>query len=274
MISKKIGKNHIRKFDSITDMYSYYTKQPVQEHYKGKQQSIINPQSFTGTKSFEEAEDLLLHGWEYMAQTLKQKLDVKNTEKTYKQKTVYDVQGFQACVPRYLHGVPENMIRTKKFETKTKVITINKSISYHNGIKTSTIIDESVKVLHLVQSLERQGYKVNLNIMFCVLDRQNTRYARQNFIFVNIKQASQRLNVKQTAFPLVNPSMLRRIILRIMEVSEEYYNTDNFVYLYGFPLNDCSLFDKAVKEELEGQYYIPNIINEKEITNIEKYLIK
>ena len=92
---------------------------------------------------------------------------------------------------------------------------------------------------------------------------------RENIILVKIKDASQKMNVKQIAFPLVHPSMLRRMILRVIEIADEY--DDRFVYGYGilFDIRDY----KNIVKNLKDSYFIPKVVSENEITDIEKYRV-
>ena len=126
-----------------------------------------------------------------------------------------------------------------------------------------TIRTESVKVLQLVNRLEKQGYRVNLNVIFGS-EKRNTVVTK-----VRIKSSSQKLNIKQTAFPLVHPSMLRRIIFAVWERSEEC-SYGGFEYGYGRVCNNYALSKTLNK----GEYLIPNVLSETEITDIEQYKIK
>ena len=264
MIVKKKGNITFRNFDSITELVEYTRKGEVKECFKEAQSSVNGGYYFTKTNSYEEAEEMLLHGWEEMATKINTKLKSMNVSKQTKQRTVYDVCGYQCSVPRYLQGVPTNMINKQTVKQKQKVINICKSIVYSAKIDADVILNESVKILHCINTLEKQGYRVNLNIIIYCLKR-NTH----NVCTIKIKDASQKLNVKQIAFPLVHPSMLRRIFFRVEEIAEEYGSS--FVLGYGIP-GDV-LNNEAIKEELKGSYYFPSFVNEKEITDIEKYRI-
>ena len=219
--------------------------------------------SGTETKNFEEAKDLLLHGWEHGTREIKGRVEAKETGVNMKQKTVYDVAGFQCSVPRYLQGIPTNMINKKSVAQKNKVITINKACCYTVMTSAEKIRTESVKVLQLVNRLEKQGYRVNLNVIFGSMKR-NTVVTK-----VCIKTASQRLNIKQTAFPLVHPSMLRRIIFAVWERSKEC-SYGGFENGYG-RVCDNYVLSKALNK---GEYLIPNVLSETAITDIEQYKIK
>lgn len=256
---------YVTDFQSITELVHFIETEEVYPNFKNKAggpDSISGDKYFTETENFEEAKDLLLHGWEHGTREIKGRVEAKETGVNMKQKTVYDVAGYQCSVPRYLQGIPTNMINKKSVAQKNKVITINKSCSYRAMESAETIRTESVKVLQLVNRLEKQGYRVNLNVVFGSVKR-NTVVTK-----VRIKTSSQKLNIKQTAFPLVHPSMLRRIIFAVWERSKEcsYYG---FEYGYGRVCDDYILRKTLNK----GEYLIPNILSETEIKDIERYKI-
>ena len=266
MKKKQQGDVYITEFETITELVHFIETNEPYENFLNRENgccSLSGSYEFTKTNNFEEAKDLLLHGWEHGTKEIKGRVEAKETGVNMKQKTVYDVAGYQCSVPRYLQGIPTNMINKKSVAQKNKVITINKSCSYMAMESAETIRTESVKVLQLVNRLEKQGYRVNLNVIFGSVKRNTTVVTK-----VRIKTSSQKLNIKQTAFPLVHPSMLRRIIFAVWERSEEC-SYGGFEYGYGRVCDDYVLRKTLNK----GEYLIPNILSETEIKDIERYKI-
>ena len=265
MKRKIAGNVYITEFETITDLVHFIkTNKPKEELRKiggyDSELTTIDRVQNTKTKDFAEAEDLLLHGWEHGTKEIKNKVDAKDTGVAMKQKSVYDVVGFQASVPRYLQGIPTNMVNKTNIKQKNKVITINKCASYGWGTKPQVIIKESVKVLQLINRLEEQGFRVNLNVIF------TTRAENKTITKVKIKSSSQRLNIKQVAFPLCHPSMLRRIIFAVWERQEENAN-NKFCDGYGVIMYDLKQYIT------KGEYLIPNIVYENEIIDFDKYKV-
>lgn len=253
---------YVTEFQNITELVHFIETKEIYPNFT-RPSSIYRNYSFTGTESFEEAKDLLLHGWEHGTIEIKRRVEARNTGVMLKQKTVYDVAGYQCSVPRYLQGIPTNMINKKSIPQKNKVITINKCCSYSALVDRKTIIEESVKVLQLVNRMEKQGYRVNLNVLFGNVKRNIS------VIKVRIKSSSQKLNIKQTAFPLVHPSMLRRIIFAVWERSEEC-SYKGFENGYG-RICDNYVLSRTLNK---GEYLIPSVLSETAITDIEQYKIK
>lgn len=212
--------------------------------------SVTGDKWFTKTKDFDEAVQLFKNGWSEMANKLVQKLKVieSKTEPTMKPRTCLGVQDYQAAVPLYLIGVPNNMVTKKIVPMKQKVITLNKSIDYSAGVSADDIIDESIKAMQIVKKLEAQGYRCNLNIVLGA-----GAGSKQFIIKVRIKSANEKLNISKLAFPLVHPSMLRRLLFRFIEA---YPNiTNSFIGGYGSPATSTEM-----RKIFKGEYLLPNFI--------------
>lgn len=258
------------EYTSIFDVVDFIKNNEPKERFIEKRSgygSIDGSYEFTQTYDFEEAYDLLKQGWEEGTKRLKDKLETKVKSVSTKQKTIYDVAGFQCSVPRYLQGIPTNMINKKTVSQKNKVITINKNISYGAFVSADKITEECAKVLELINNLESNGCRVNLNIIVGTTAAQgNYKYA--DYVKICVKQASQRLNLKQVAFPIMHPSMLRRIFFALMERYEEGYN---FAKFYGRPLDSIKEFPKEIFRT--NEYYLPRFTEEEKIIDIEKYKV-
>lgn len=240
------------EYNSLGEFYQYICDTPFNEAFRwARHSSVEGNEKFTKTFSFQQATDLFKKGWSDMAEKLTQKLKVIQNEvvPNTKAKTIYDAAGFQCSVPRYLQGIPTSMINRKNVPVKQKVITVTKSINYHAGIGTDTIMEESIKALQIVKKLEAQGLRVNLNIALGTFER-----SKSFIIKIKIKNANERLNVSKVAFPLVHPSMLRRLFFRFIEV---YPKVDsNFTHGYGTPYDTDKL-----KKAMHNDYVLPAFIH-------------
>lgn len=154
------------------------------------------------------------------------------------------VQGYQAVVPLYLNGCPQNMVNSKMVSVKQKIITLNKSVSYSAYTTTRQIEDESVKAMQIVKRLESQGYRCNLNIVLGVF-----KGTRRFIVKIRIKNANEKLNVSKLAFPMVHPSMLRCLFFRFIEVYPKV--TSVFSYGYGHPIKGGALREFLDKIEFK-----------------------
>jgi hypothetical protein len=199
--------------------------------------------SFTGTSSYEEAVDLMKHGWDAGAEKLNKLVNAaKNvTVEDKKRKQEYNVAGFQCSVPRYLQGVPTSMINQKTVVVKKKVVTVVKNINYNGYVSATQIMEESKKAVQVVMQLEAQGLKVNLDIIAVSVVMEQTMVFR-----IRIKSAGERVNISKLAFPLAHPSMLRRFEFRHTEVHPEI-TSKSWLGGYGRAISE----DDAVKKFLD-----------------------
>lgn len=257
MVENIKGSIVTREFKTISEFYKYITDTPINSVFSNKElASVSRGKNFTGTDSFEEATGLLLNGWSEMSNILTQKFKANSIScgQNFKQKNIYDVVGYQPCVPRYLQGVPTSMIRKVNVPVKNRVITITKSCSYSAKFETEQIVEESIKFLQLVRKIEQQGTKCNINIIL----GSGSGY-HEEYVKVCIKNANERLNISKVSFPLVHPSMLRRIFLRYIEVSQTI--TSGYKRGYGFPIT-VREEKKKYSNVCKGEYLIPEVLEQ------------
>lgn len=213
------------EFESLKEFYDYICNTPLNETFRWGELSSTrtNKGNWYGTNTFNEATDLFKNGWQFGAEELTKKLKVAETQKdvqtTYK--NILSMCGYQAIVPLYLQGVPNNMVNKKIVPIKNKVITINKTISVSASVSSETMKAESVKCFQIIKKIEQSGIRVNLNLMI------STGHA---CVKIRLKSANEKLNISKLAFPLVHPSMFRRLYFRFIET----YPTMPKSYRFGY----------------------------------------
>ena len=245
-------KAYVREFSSLNDFETYITNTPLNETFKwAKLASVSGSEDFTGTHSYEQAVEMFKNGWQSKAEELTKKLKVIQNQviDAQVQKVLFDVVGFQASVPRYLQGIPTNMVNKKLVPIKQKIVTINKDISYNCGVTTEQIVEASIQTLQLVKRIEAQGIRVNLNLIWGVKASGSNEVVK-----IRLKSANERVNISKLAFPLVHPSMLRRLCFRYLEVAPTI--THGYLYGYGSPLDGSQL-----KTYCKDEYVLPRLFN-------------
>lgn len=250
---KKGNTNHV-EFRSISEFFQYISTAETNGAFENQSlSSHEGDESFTHTKSFDEAVTILKNGWTDMSTKLTQRLNKAPgmAVQTMASRNVIAVAGYQPIVPLYLNGSPVNMVSRKQVPIKQKVVTLNKSISYSGSTSVQTIIEESVKALQIVKKLEAQGLRVNLNVIIGM-----TAGSVGHVVKVRIKNSTEKLNVSKLAFPLVHPSMLRRLFFRFIEVHPTI--TSSYVHGYGAPIGEEDL--RKYGQE-NGEYLIPKTIS-------------
>lgn len=170
--------------------------------------------------TFEEALKALKYGWEDGRCQLESKVKELSlrTNETKKIKYEYNVVGGNACVPRYLQGIPTNMIKSNMVSKETKVINIYKTAPYTYLVSAEEILEDAAKTVLIVNKLEELGYKVNLYIT-----KLNETFKNEvKFgVRVKIKDSKMKLNLKKISFCIINSDMQRRMFWRLIELDPD-----------------------------------------------------
>lgn len=263
--------------DLITESYkpNVHTNQAFQDHKR----DLVSLKDYNegnryGTRTMDEAVELLKYGWEYGAKKINSALKILSNSKSIKLK--YDIVGSQVSVPRMLQGLPTHMIHSKMVEKKAKILNVYKDIGYNTGYTGDQIIDESAKALQIVELLEAKGYRVNLYVI-CGFNQHNERRSKQAgetlIVKVKVKNSSERINVKKVAFCLANPAFLRRLAFRILEIDPAIKNP-SWVFGYGYPMSneDNEQGEKYSACMEDNRIFIPIKVGdvEKFVENINK----
>ena len=246
----------ITEYNSIGEFIADINSLPNNQYFKNRHsdsQTTESRDNWYMTPDYARATYLLTHGWDEAAEKMATKVKLNNTVSSpvRSSRPAFGVVGSQASVPRYLQGIPTNMISRQTTYSKQKVITITKGISYAGRCSAQYIMNESIKALQLIQSLENNGQRVRLNIMLATSDdyRKNHSICK-----VCIKSPDERMNISKMAFALAHPSMLRRFFFKWIEVDP--YVTFDVGSSYGYP-SHLNIKEKAMQE---NEYYIPEEI--------------
>lgn len=246
-----------REFKNIMEFYNFITKKDINELWRNEKRELCSEthtEGFTGTKSFEEALYLLKNGWKDMSEKIEKKVrfESKSSLNIARKKSVYDVVGYQASVPRYLNGIPTNMVMSKNVPVKQKVFVVNKCISYAWNIPKEKIIEESVKMISAINSIEQKGIRCKINILIGSRDNVGYRGGDYEIAKVCIKELGERINISKMSFLLVHPSVLRRLYMRYIEVSD---TVKRGFRAYGAVI---STSDDEVRNVCKGEYLLPS----------------
>lgn len=258
----------MQEYSGIEEFYKYLCDTPFNDAFRWSEHSSVctdwYSKKWTKTENFEQATEMLKNGWDDMAKQLKNKMVGKKLEaEMVKQcRNVLAVAGYQPVVPLYLAGVPQNMVAKKMVPVKQKVVNITKSLNYSSSVSSDKIIEESIKVMQLVKRIEQQGMKCNIYIAL-----GTEAGGRKIICKVKIKGAAERLNVSKLAFPLVHPSMLRRLMFRYIEVCPDV--TKAHVGTYGYPVSVDDM-----KRMMPKDVVLPAIwgVDVDKVKNVEEFL--
>lgn len=253
MFVYKKGKTLVNSFSNISELYNYIDKTP--RRASANSESEDNGFGFTGTHSLKEAYDLLLGGDEELFKKFKtlKKISVEKIlgNVINRPKSKNDVVGYQANVPQYLLGIPTNMINQEPKRTSQKVLNIIINLTVSCGVDRQHIQKVGSLYTQVLDLLEKAGYRVNLYIMQA--EESNNYYY---YSLVRIKTDKEPLNIKKCIFPIMHPSMHRRIFFKWEEVCDtENEITDDG---YGRPYTDTQGIKKVLDKVLKSNFIIWN----------------
>jgi hypothetical protein len=198
--------------------------------------------SWAGTYTYNEAEAVLLKGYKEPLEKMKTAiLKIGENAPNARPRIQNDFIGFAPNVPNAINNIPLNMINRHKVAPKAKTIHLTYSICAAAKTTTNDMIKGGIMFISLVNSLEKQGYRVKIDVIFSTIEN-GTAAA----VTVTLKDYDQQTNLLKLAFPLVHPSMLRRFCFKWLETTPEL-REKGFVYGYGLPLNFA--FNQDLKRE-------------------------
>ena len=261
-----MAKDFLEKFESISEFQRAINTRKVDRFYQNRLASINNGKEFTGTESYEEAENLLLYGDKSIAAKLVE-CNGKRMNET-KKNTIYNSPvGFVPNIPNYLSGRPDNMFAVKTQTYKScKVLNVCVNSAVSCDVTTKDIIAFNQKLLNVVYTLEKRGYRLNLYVGVVA------EFSKSNNIgacFIKVKDSGKLMNVTNVAYPLCNASFLRRHFFKWVETNGKTFSRSHGCIT---PRNES---EKAIKKLFNRTKNISLIItsdmlyySESEIMNV------
>lgn len=228
----------IKKFDSVSSYSRYLSSRSTNSVFSGKSLcSQDDDYDFSGTHSYDEAEDMLKKGDKKHLGLIKKELvecKIKSKGSCIKTISYASFVGSMPHIPNYIAGVPKTMIAKKRTIVKSpKVITILYNPSVSCRMTTSQVVKASIKVMNLINEIESKGVRVNLYVSNFGKSSKSSRYETAGAI-VRIKAAEEYTNLLKIVYPMVNPSMHRRHFLRFIETAD--IKDRSWIGGYGYPM--------------------------------------
>lgn len=236
------------KYKTLNDLLSTIEERPLNSVFKGQSLKSVDTSSeykgFSGTSSYSDAMDLMLTGFSDPLEEMKREIvKIDKMSSTTKQKEFLNVVGRVAHVPNAIIGIPLSMIDKERRKETTKTIHLLYGFSALGSAKPKDLIKGGTNFIGLVNSLEKQGFRVKIDIVRCT----TTESTAIGYI-CNVKEYSQKLNLLKLCFPLVHPSMLRRISFKWCETIPELED-NGFRHGYGASLIARLDFDMEKEKE-------------------------
>ena len=237
-------------FKSISEMMDIITKRPNNKIMESQNSSSRKGQkNWYGTESFEEAVDLMQTGYKDVLPQIKEGLNtsMKALSKQFARSDMRRPRnlpiGFIPNVPNAILNLPDSMIDIRLSPQKRKTLTITYVMAGSCGCRAEMWIKAGIALLTAIKIIERRGISVKIDASFyCGSSDGETVMGS-----VTVKHFGQPLDLQKLCFPLVHPSMFRRIGFKFLETTP-VLTKEGFAWGYGRGF-DCD--EEKIKEELE-----------------------
>jgi len=203
-------------FKTLESLCETIEKREVNAVYQGARLASMNTSepSWYGTKNFTESNDLIRNGYKEPLDQLKRELVKLNKQnRADRKQPVLSITGSSVNVPRAMIGLPKSMYKRDSSPIKKKTVHLMYGFSAVGTTSPRDLIKGGTMFLSLVNSLEKQGYRVKIDIMRCTTSSTKDAIGYT----CTLKEYNQGLNLLKLCYPLVHPSMLRRTSFRWCE---------------------------------------------------------
>lgn len=205
------------EFDNINYLLSTLENRKNNSIMENEHSSETNSYDFTKTNSYKEAATMLKTGYKEILPQI-QSLIRKNNLINYSNLNLKRRQknmniGFVPNVPNALQNKPDSMINIIPNFQKKKVKNIIYTIGANCGTSTETFVKAGVALVSAINVLELSGVSTKLSIGFMPAISDDELVCP----ILRIKNYGERFNIEKICFPLIHPSMFRRIGFKWLE---------------------------------------------------------
>lgn len=210
-------KEIFKRYESLKAFNDYLNAGTTQPDFN--EWSAMNSEYFTGTASYEDAEQKMMRGDSDLQKKIEEagvaQTRIKVQKHVQRRQTYSSVVGAIPNVPAYISGAPNSMIAQRMIKTKKKVLNIGYSMTAHGGVGKDNIIKASAKIVSAILNIESAGVRVNLFTLFCAKKKSHTIG-----LSLKVKDASKKIDTLRMSYPMAHSSFLRRQCFRWEEVTE------------------------------------------------------
>ena len=248
------------EFDNINHLLSTLEKRPKNEFMEDEDSSEREDIEFFGTKSYEEATNLLKFGYSEHLSEIKSVVRKNNliSFSDFNKKRIPKnmVLGFVPNVPNAIRNIPESMINVDRSSQKKKVMKIIYSIAGSCGVNKEVFIKAGIALVSAINIIELSGIQTQLNVGFSSSCEGSGESKEILCPVLRIKNFGERFNLEKICFPIIHPSMFRRIGFKYIETCPKM--TKDFSCGYGKPAKLDELREQL--NENENKSNIPTKI--------------
>lgn len=227
--------NAIEFFPNLNALLAANASRKANSVFVGLETSLMESRfetEFTGTASYAEAEKLCREGWFEKLEQFKEACSVKPADQL-RRRVVTNPIGYAPHVPNAIMGRPDSMIKTIMQKEKATTVEIVVSTTVSAKTKTEDVVKYAARILQAIAAIEANGVRVKITL--CAINNNSEKKGTGQLVqcFVTLKEAGEKLNPARVYFPLVHPSMFRRITFRWLETCPKV-KSRKFATNYGF----------------------------------------
>lgn len=169
-----------------------------------------------GTKSYEEAEELITNGYTEILDEIKAgiKFDASENSKIVPENNVF---GYIPNVPNAMMNLPKSMIYSKRIPRKINTIDLVYCPCANGEVISKTYVKNGIKVLNVINSLEKNNIRIRLKVAIKCSECGN----EVTLATVTLKNFKEKLNLQKICFPIAHSSMQRRFGFKWLETTPE-----------------------------------------------------
>lgn len=199
------------RYNSIAEFQKALDRKKIGKMYDEGNKYVFD-KDFCGTSTHKEANELLTNGDTFTAKIIEgcnKNKRLNRTTNTIKQ----DFCGFAPNVGAVVSGSPINMYNVKQTTYRnTKVLNLVYFIGASCGVGIKELAAAGAKLLNIINTLEVQGYRMNIFAARCLVPIINGRAQNKSLLnlAVKIKDSGKHLNITKIAYPIAHPSFFRR----------------------------------------------------------------
>lgn len=195
-------------FSSIDELVKANRKRPHLRQFEDHTLSSELRYDWNGCRTYEEAEDMALNGWNKILEDTEFKGFYNNCgiEIEKMAKSINDVVGYAPIVPNVLLGIPQTMINFSRKKVKSKIIHIVYGITVTCGVEMEELTQVGLEFMKAVVDLEKRGYRLRLTAM-----QEYSSQGDTDILFMKVKDEFKKLDLQSSIFNLVHPAVFRAI---------------------------------------------------------------
>ena len=164
--------------------------------------------SHHGVDTWEEAENLMLHGYSPFVKKLQSKLNFTAKGQGIRTQFRSDVVGGAPIVPLAIIGVPTSMMNAKKVIVPNKVVNIYFDKVAVCDKSSKQIEDACAKFMSALIEVENLGYRINLYITEAHTEPDGSNI---DMMVLKVKDSNSPLDLQRISFPLAHAAFFRVI---------------------------------------------------------------